>query len=145
MYPLAVFSASCLISLLTCAGASAGSHNANAIKFGPAAASASPDVLPQVDVGEQNLAIDTAQVSYITDQLRLLFFLLCMLMFMCVLVLMVTFPTSRSLSSARLTLNVVARSSASFPVARAFSARSAESAAHGTPCAALATTATMVR
>ncbi|KAK2865954.1 hypothetical protein Q7C36_002010 [Tachysurus vachellii] len=53
------FSAWCLV-VLTCAAASAVLHNSNAIKFGPAAATASPDVLP-VDGGEQNLAIDTAQ------------------------------------------------------------------------------------
>ncbi|MCI4384078.1 hypothetical protein PGIGA_G00034330 [Pangasianodon gigas] len=56
---LVAFSALC-ITLLTCAAASAVLHNSNAIKFGPAAATASPDVLP-VEGGEQNLAIDTAQ------------------------------------------------------------------------------------
>lgn len=63
---LVAFSALCLLALLTGAAASAGLHNTNAIKFGPAAASASPDVLPPVEGGEQNLAIDTAQVSCIT-------------------------------------------------------------------------------
>lgn len=61
---LVAFSALCL-TLLTCAAASAVLHKSNAIKFGPAAGTASPDVLP-VDDGEQNLAIDTAQVSRIT-------------------------------------------------------------------------------
>ncbi|XP_017338316.1 dickkopf-related protein 1b [Ictalurus punctatus] len=56
---LVAFSALCL-TLLTCAAASAVLHKSNAIKFGPAAGTASPDVLP-VDDGEQNLAIDTAQ------------------------------------------------------------------------------------
>lgn len=76
---LVAFSALCLIALLTCAAASAGLHNPNAIKFGPAAASASPDVLPPMDIGEQNLAIDTAQVSFITSSygsLVVFFFLL---------------------------------------------------------------------
>ncbi|XP_062859535.1 dickkopf-related protein 1b [Trichomycterus rosablanca] len=51
---------SCVIlSLLACAAASAVLHNSNAIKSGPAAVSAAPDVLP-VEEGEQNLAIDTA-------------------------------------------------------------------------------------
>ncbi|KAF7705117.1 dickkopf-related protein 1b [Silurus meridionalis] len=56
---LLAFSATCF-ALLTCATASAVLHNTNAIKFGPAAASASPDVLP-LENGEQNLAIDSAQ------------------------------------------------------------------------------------
>lgn len=64
MMSLVVFSAWCL-TLLSCAAASAVLHNSNAIKFGTAASTVSPDVLP-VDVGEQNLAIDTAQVNYIT-------------------------------------------------------------------------------
>lgn len=64
MMSLVRVSALCL-ALLRCAFASAVLHNSNAIKFGTAAASASPDVLP-VDGGEQNLAIDTAQVSRIT-------------------------------------------------------------------------------
>ncbi|KAF5891997.1 dickkopf-related protein 1-like isoform X2, partial [Clarias magur] len=59
MMSLVRLSAFCL-ALLRCAFASAVLHNSNAIKFGTAAASASPDVLP-VDGGEQNLAIDTAQ------------------------------------------------------------------------------------
>ncbi|KAK3560145.1 hypothetical protein QTP86_034700 [Hemibagrus guttatus] len=59
MMPIVAFSAWCL-TLLTSAAASAVLHNSNAIKFGPAAGTAAPDVLP-VDGGEQNLAIDTAQ------------------------------------------------------------------------------------
>lgn len=64
MMSLVAFSAWCL-TLITSAAASAVLHNSNAIKFGPAAGTANPDVLP-VDGGEQNLAIDTAQVSCIS-------------------------------------------------------------------------------
>ncbi|TSK14545.1 Dickkopf-related protein 1 [Bagarius yarrelli] len=65
MMSLVAFSAWCL-SFLTCAAASAVLHNSNAIKFGPAVVTASPDVLPII-VGEQNLAIDTAQPLVCTD------------------------------------------------------------------------------
>lgn len=61
---LVAFPALCLTLLTCCAAASAVSRNSNAIKFSPAAATPSPDVQP-VDGGEQNLVIDTEQVSCI--------------------------------------------------------------------------------